>query len=99
MIYRLRVYQSLPENTEIFTAFFREHLLPVQLKHGAKLVGRWLTENHRVVAIWCYDSMAEYERIQAAVATDPDSLLAQELRKTMPILFTAMEESFMEWAG
>ena len=99
MIYRLRVYQSLPENTEIFTAFFREHLLPVQLKHGAELVGRWLTEDHRFVAIWRYESMAEYERIQGAVASDPISILAQERRRTMPNLFTAMEESFMEWAG
>jgi hypothetical protein len=44
----------------------------VQLRHGARLVGRWETEDDRVVAIWEYDDRATYERIKAAVSQDPD---------------------------
>jgi len=96
MIFRMRIYQAVPEHTSTFTAFFREYLLPVQSKHGAVLVGRWLTDDNRFVAIWRYASMAEYERIDAAVSNDPDSLSAQTRRRSLPVLFTEMEESFME---
>jgi hypothetical protein len=92
----MRIYQAVPEHTSVFTTFFREYLLPVQTKHGAELVGRWLTDDSRFIAIWRYSSVAEYERIQAAISKDPDSLQAQERRKTLPVLFTGMEESFME---
>ena len=52
MIYRMRTYQAVPESIERFNAFFEEHLLPTQLRHGARLVGRWSTEDGRIVAIW-----------------------------------------------
>jgi NIPSNAP len=51
VIYRMRIYQAVPENLSIFHEFFRAHLLPVQLRHGARLVGRWETEDGRVVAV------------------------------------------------
>ena len=51
MIYRMRVYDTVRENLQVFHEFFRDHLLPVQLHHGARLVGRWETSDGRVVAI------------------------------------------------
>ena len=91
----MRVYQAIPSRLEDFTAFFREHLLAVQLRHGARLVGRWATADSQVVAVWEYDSEAEYERIQALVATDPDSAVAQQRRRELGELFTSRVEQFM----
>src|SRR5580700_5465600 len=95
MFYRMRVYQAVGENLPVFHDFFRTHLLPVQLRHGARLVGRWETEDGRVVAIWEYDDRTSYERIEAAVRADPDSRQAQEHRAGLPQLMTATEEVFM----
>ena len=49
MLYRMRIYSAVPENLAAFHEFFRDYLLPVQLRHGARLVGRWQTEDSRVV--------------------------------------------------
>jgi hypothetical protein len=95
VIYRLRIYKAVPENLTVFHDFFREHLLPVQERHGARLVGRWETQDSRVIAIWEYDSREAYERINSAVASDPASRSAQEYRATLAPLFTEREEVFM----
>ena len=95
MLYRMRVYQAVRENLPAFHDFFRTCLLPVQLRHGARLIGRWETEDGRVVAIWEYDDRAAYERIEAAVRADPDSGKAQQHRAQLPALMTAREEVFM----
>lgn len=86
------------ENLPLFHDFFRTFLLPVQLRHGARLIGRWETGDCRVVAIWEYDDRAAYERIEAAVRADPDSRRAQQHRAGLPALMTAMEEVFMSRA-
>jgi hypothetical protein len=85
----------VPENLPAFHDFFRNHLLPVQERHGARLVGRWETEDGRVVAVWEYDSREAYERIRSAVESDPASLAAQRYRATIGQLFTEREEVFM----
>jgi hypothetical protein len=95
MLYRMRIYAAVPENLPIFHEFFRTHLLPVQLRHGARLVGRWETEDARVVAVWGYNGRASYERIEEAVRQDPDSRRAQEHRAGLPPLILAQEETFM----
>ena len=95
MLYRMRIYQAVRENLPVFHDFFRTWLLPVQLRHGARLVGRWETEDGRVVAIWEYDDRAAYEHIEAAVRADPDSRRAQEHRLQLPALMTATEETLM----
>jgi hypothetical protein len=95
MIYRMRIYQTVRENLPLFHDFFRTCLLPVQKRHGARLVGRWETEDGRIVAIWEYDDRASYERIEAAVRADPQSRRAQERRAQLPPLITSQEEVFM----
>lgn len=95
MLYRMRIYQAVPANLAAFHDHFREYLLPVQQRHGARLVGRWETEDDRVVAIWEYDDREAYERIQAAVASDPDFAAAQQHGETLPALFTEKEDVLM----
>jgi NIPSNAP len=95
VFYRMRIYESVRENLPLFHDFFRLHLLPVQLRHGARLIGRWDTDDGRVVAVWKYDDRAAYERIEVAVRSDPDSLKAQQNRGELPPLITAREETFM----
>lgn len=98
MIYRMRIYQAVEDNLPLFHKFFRIHLLPVQLRHGARLVGRWETEEGRVVAVWEYDDRETYERVQAAVVADPASRHAREVRQGLPPLFTEKDEVFMKVA-
>ncbi len=91
----MRIYRAVPENLEIFHQFFRERLLPVQERHGARLVGRWEAEDDRVVALWEYDSPEHYRRVHAGVDADPDAVSAQEYRSQLPTLVTESEELFM----
>jgi hypothetical protein len=84
VIYRMRIYQAVRENLPVFHDFFRTYLLPVQLRHGARLAGRWETEDGRVVAIWEYDDQAAYERIEAAARADPDARKARQHRAQLP---------------
>jgi len=95
VIYRLRIYKAVPENLPAFHDFFRDHLLPIQERHGARLVGRWETEDGRVVAIWEYDDRAAYERLNSAVVADPAPGVAQKYRATLGPLFMEREEVFM----
>jgi hypothetical protein len=95
VIYRMRIYDTVRENLPLFHDFFRTHLLPVQLRHGARLIGRWETDDGRVVAVWEYDDRSAYERIEAAVRRDTDSRRAKELRATLPPLITGQTETFM----
>jgi hypothetical protein len=69
--------------------------LPVQLRHGARLIGRWEAEDGRVIAVWEYDDRDAYERINAAVRADPDSMRARQHRADLPPLITAQQETFM----
>ncbi len=92
MLYRMRIYRAVPENLAAFHEFFRDYLLPVQLRHGARLTGRWQTDDNRVVAIWEYDDRPAYERIDAAVRADPATRRAHQQRARLPALFTAKEE-------
>lgn len=95
MIYRMRTYDTVRENLPLFHDFFRTRLFPVQLRHGARLVGRWETEDGRVVAVWEYEDRAACERIEAAVRADPGSRRAREHRASLPPLITAQQETFM----
>jgi hypothetical protein len=91
----MRSYETVRENLPLFHEFFRTYLLPVQLRHGARLIGRWEAEDGRVIAVWEYDDRAAYERIEAAVRTDPDSTRARQHRAEMPPLITTQQDTFM----
>jgi len=90
----MRIYSGLAPNVDAFNAFFTNYLLPNQMKHGARLVGRWQTEDDRIVAIWAYDSREAYERIEDAVRRDPLAAEARSIRESLPRLYERMEETF-----
>lgn len=93
----MRIYRVVEDNLEDFRDFFLQHLLPVQQRYGARLVGRWVTEQRdRVVAIWEYDSLDAYNEIAEAVRSDPASLVARDILKSKePPLYRAREEVLM----
>ncbi len=95
MIYRMRIYKANVAAVDAFNEFFNSYLLPVQLRAGARLIGRWQTEDCRIVAIWEYDTVEAYQSIQAMVQSDPESEQAQVHRRTLPDFFVEREEVFM----
>ncbi|WP_400247977.1 NIPSNAP family protein [Niallia sp. JL1B1071] len=62
------------EFVEVFNAHFNENNLPNQLKHGARLVGRWMIPidetTTEIFAIWEYDSYEDYVEIENNVRSD-----------------------------
>jgi hypothetical protein len=98
VIWRIRHYTVAPHQVAMFNNFFRDHRLPVQQRHDAKLVGRWQSEDGtQIVAIWVYESKEHYHAIQARVAADTQSAEAQRIRRQMlEPLFLEMEEWFGE---
>lgn len=78
MFYRRKFYIIKNEFVEIFNAHFNETNLPNQLKHGARLVGRWMVPHDEsateIFAIWEYDSYEKYQEIEANVKSDQKHL-------------------------
>ncbi len=97
MMFRIRRYQVVPGKTEAFNDFFLTRLFPVQKRYGARLVGRFQTDDGRqIIAIWVYRSFEHYKKVQSLVAADADSMAAQEHRRqVLDPIFTETDESFM----
>ncbi|GIO99972.1 NIPSNAP family protein [Paenibacillus sp. Dod16] len=76
MIYRRKSYKIDSKRIDEFNHLFNEYLLPTQLKYGASLVGRWMTEEIEgvieVFAIWEYKSLEEYQNIENQVKGDEE---------------------------
>ncbi|WP_208586878.1 NIPSNAP family protein [Gracilibacillus suaedae] len=74
MFYRRKFYIVKKEFVEIFNSHFHNTNLSNQLKHGARLVGRWMKENDddtvEIFAIWEYDTYEEYLNIESKVRSD-----------------------------
>lgn len=98
MIFRIKHYIVNQGKTEIFNKFFQSHLLPIQKRHGAKLIGRWQNaDGRRITALWSYDTVEHYKFIENKVKNDPDSIKAQQYQKQeLAPLFQATSESFLE---
>src|SRR6478672_12625236 len=89
----MRTYRVVAGKLDAFTALFEQHLLPIQLRHGARLIGRWVTpDDERVVALWAYDSEEELGRIGALVRTDPASTAARARREELEPLLMSTDE-------
>jgi hypothetical protein len=74
MFYRRKFYTVKSDFVEEFNAHFNNTNFPNQLKHGARLVGRWMKDNEdgtfEIFAIWEYDSYEEYLEIESNVRND-----------------------------
>jgi 8-oxo-dGTP diphosphatase len=96
MIYRRKTYKIDPQRLEEFNRFFHTWLLPNQRKHGARLVGRWVAESKdEIVAIWEYDSMEAYKRIESAVQADQMNQQAAAIRKELEPLYLESRQDFL----
>jgi len=93
VVFRMRTYEVAPGRLEAFTAFFEEHLLRVQLRHGARLVGRWATPDAaRVISLWAYTDAAQLEAVEQLVRDDPASVVARRRRAELePLVFSTQE--------
>ena len=96
MVFRCRQYDVTPGKLDAFNTFFRDRLLPVQLRHGAQLVGRWQSEDGtQILAVWAYRDNASADAISEAVASDADAVDAQRHRHAeLEPLFTSTSEFF-----
>lgn len=76
MFYRRKHYIVKNEFADTFNKLFNEINLPNQLKHGSRLVGRWMLPHsestNEIFAIWEYDSYEEYLEIEARVRGDKE---------------------------
>ncbi|WP_341519659.1 NIPSNAP family protein [Bacillus paramobilis] len=74
MFYRRKYYLVKNEFVEIFNEHFTNTNLPNQLKHGSRLIGRWMKDNNdgttEIFAIWEYGSYKQYKDIESKIRSD-----------------------------
>ncbi|KMK77577.1 NIPSNAP family protein [Alkalihalobacillus pseudalcaliphilus] len=74
MFYRRKYYVVKNNYVDVLNLHFEETNLPNQLKHGAKLVGRWMLpydeDTTEIFAIWEYDSYEQYQKIEQNIRAD-----------------------------
>ncbi|WP_226673434.1 NIPSNAP family protein [Rossellomorea aquimaris] len=74
MFYRRKYYTVKNDFVEIFNQHFNNTNLPNQLKHGSRLVGRWMKDRgdgtSEIFAIWEYDSYEDYVGIENKIRSD-----------------------------
>jgi 8-oxo-dGTP diphosphatase len=100
MIYRRKQYKINPDRYHEFNKFFHTYLLPNQYKNGAKLVGRWVSENkEEVTAIWEYQSYESYQKIEEKVKSDELHHLAQEHRPKIKEIILESRQDFLTSTG
>jgi len=97
MLFRERRYRVAPGRLAAFNTFFLHYLLPVQVRHGATLVGCWQTDDGAaVVTLWAYRDQVAYHAVEAAVRADPDAAAAQRHRRAhLDPLVLGTEERFL----
>jgi 8-oxo-dGTP diphosphatase len=100
VIYRRKTYGIKPEMYEIFNTFFHTYVLPNQFKHGARLVGRWVTADKKeITVIWEYESYEAYERIEHNVRQDSLHIQTQEEKQKLGNLYILQKQEFLEATG
>lgn len=96
MLYRRKTYKIQPEKLETFNKFFHTYLYPNQMRHGSKLVGRWVNEDHtEITAIWEYENMAHYEAIEEKIKQSDLHQKAKEKRQELGNLYLSSSQDFM----
>lgn len=96
MIYRRKTYAIKPERIADFNEFFHEYLYPNQLKHGAKLIGRWVNESQdEITAIWQYDSFDHYEEIESEIRESILHTKAKVRRQDLGDLYLDSKQEFL----
>jgi hypothetical protein len=100
MIYRVKIYNVIPEKLETFNDFFKTYLYPNQLKHGSRLVGRWVDHSKtKITAIWEYGSVQQYEEIEKNIRRTELHKKAKSRKKKLGPLFISSSQEFWEMTG
>ena len=100
MFYRKKTYDIVPDKLGLFNGFFHKYLYPNQMKHGAKLVGRWVNETEtEITAIWEYRSEEHYRGIEESIRKTEMHFKAQEKRAELGKLFYESKEEFLTPTG
>ena len=101
MLHRRKTYTIRPERLEEFTEFFHTYLYPLQVSHGARLVGRWVTEaEDEVIAIWEYRDREHFEQVDRDVRNS--ALRREAMKKRARLgknLYIKSYEDFMTATG
>ncbi|WP_404407043.1 cytoplasmic protein [Jeotgalibacillus malaysiensis] len=78
MFYRRKHYIIKNNFIKIFNDHFNETNFPNQLKHGSRLVGRWMRDQKdgttEVFAIWEYDRYEDYIAIETDIKNDREHI-------------------------
>lgn len=100
MYCRREIYHVIPNNVSKFNEFFHEYLLPNQLKNGAKLIGRWVTEaEDEIMVMWEYPSYEEYLKIEERVLKDRMHQRAQSQLLKLGNLYVDARQDFLFSTG
>ncbi|WP_052442070.1 NUDIX domain-containing protein [Mesobacillus selenatarsenatis] len=68
LFFKRNTYIIKPEGLNDINKLFHTHVYPIHIKHGAKLIGRWVNgTNDEILVIWKYSSMEHYERINSLI--------------------------------
>ncbi|HZC26412.1 MAG TPA: hypothetical protein VE287_05270 [Actinopolymorphaceae bacterium] len=82
MFFRSERHIVAEGKADAFSAFFVRQLLPIREKYGARLVGRWQTDDEvEVLSIWAYESREAAEEIDELVNGDRATAEAQEFQE------------------
>jgi len=101
MFHRRKTYKIRPERLAEFTEFFHTYLYPNQVSHGARLVGRWVTEaQDEVIAIWEYRDREHYEQVERDYRSSALRREAMKKRARMgKDLYISSSEDFLTATG
>jgi 8-oxo-dGTP diphosphatase len=94
MFFRCERYIVAEGKADAFASFFVRQLLPLREKYGARLIGRWQTEDEtEVLTIWAFASREAAEEVDEQVRDDPGSAEAQVFQERyLDPLFHEMAE-------
>jgi 8-oxo-dGTP diphosphatase len=96
MIFRRKTYKVKPEKLEEFNWFFHKYLYPNQMKHGAKLIGRWVNDSKdEILAIWEYRDIEHYENIEKMIKKSDIHQTAKEKRMELGDLYIESNQDFL----
>ncbi len=100
MFYRRETFRVHPEKLKLLNEYFHEFVLPNQVKNGARLIGRWVTEgNNEVTVMWEYPSFEEYFKIEERVLKDEMYRLAEEKLRNIGPLYEDFSQDFLKSTG
>lgn len=100
MIYKKEIITIHPDDYERVTQFFHKYELPLHLGHGARLIGRYKTEeSNEVTCLWEYDSHEEFHNIQEKIKQSDLYRKAMKERDDIEQLFLEVKVEMLEKTG